>query len=134
VVDPPIPVPDPETSGFWASTAEGVLSLCRCTECRKWMHPPLERCRHCGGPTGFEPASGRGRVYSYIVVHHRAVPGLPVPYVIATVELEDQVGLRMAGIVRAEPDAVRVDAPVQVRLSPVGRSEFVGPEFDLRDP
>jgi uncharacterized protein len=98
------------------------------------MHPPLERCRHCGGPTGFEPASGRGRVYSYIVVHHRAVPGLPVPYVIATVELEDQVGLRMAGIVRAEPDAVRVDAPVQVRLSPVGRSEFVGPEFDLRDP
>jgi uncharacterized OB-fold protein len=127
----PIPIPDPDTAGFWEATSQGHLALCRCQSCQTWMHPSLERCRRCGGPTAFEPVSGRGRVFSFIVVRHPAVPGHKVPYVIALVELEEQAGLRVSGLVHAEPDAVTVDAPVQVRLAPVGESGFQTPEFEL---
>jgi uncharacterized OB-fold protein len=97
------------------------------------MHPPLERCRRCGGPTAFEPVSGRGRVFSFIVVRHQAVPGHQVPYVVALVELEEQPGLRVTSVLQAEPDAVTVGAPVEVRLAPVGESGFRTPEFKLAD-
>jgi uncharacterized OB-fold protein len=127
----PIPIPDPDTAGFWEATSQGRLALCRCQSCRTWMHPSLERCRGCGGPTAFEPVSGRGRVFSFIVVRHPAVPGHAVPYVVALVELEEQAGLRVTGLLHAEPDAVSVDAPVQVRLAPVGESGFRTPEFEL---
>jgi uncharacterized OB-fold protein len=127
----PIPIPDPDTAGFWEATSHGQLALCRCQTCRTWMHPSLERCRRCGAPTAFEPVSGRGRVFSFIVVHHPAVPGHAVPYVVALVELEEQAGLRVSGLLQAEPDAVTVDAPVQVQLAPVGESDYQTPEFDL---
>ena len=61
------------------------------------MHPPLERCRYCGGPTRFHPVSGRGTIYSFIVVRYAVTPGFAeqLPYNVALVELEEQVGLRL---------------------------------------
>jgi uncharacterized OB-fold protein len=127
---PPIPIPDPDTAGFWEATAEGRFALCRCQSCRTWLHPSLERCRRCGGPTAFEPVSGRGRIFSFIVVRHPAVPGHEVPYVVALIELEEQPGLRVSGLLHADPDDITVDALVQVRLAPVGESGFRAPEFE----
>jgi uncharacterized OB-fold protein len=95
------------------------------------MHPPLERCRRCGGPTAFEPVSGRGRVFSFIVVRHQAVPGHQVPYVVALVELEEQAGLRITGVLQADPDKVTVGAPVEVVLAPIGQAGLRAPEFKL---
>jgi uncharacterized OB-fold protein len=129
----PVPIPDPDTEAFWQATAEGQFALCRCGSCRTWMHPPLERCRRCGGPTAFEPVSGRGQVFSFIVVRHQAVPGHPVPYVVALVELEEQTGLRVTGVLQADPDTVTMGAPVEVSLAPVGESGFRTPEFKLAD-
>ena len=72
---PPQPAPDADSAGFWAATAAGELRLCRCADCRRWHQPPLERCPACGGATGFELVSGCGRIKSFIVVRHPAVPG-----------------------------------------------------------
>lgn len=125
----PVPVPDADSAGFWASTRDGVLSIDRCTQCRRWQHPPLEACRHCGQPTRFEPVSGRGEVFSFIVVRQPTVPGHEPPYVVGLVELAEQSGIRLTGVVRAPVDAVHVGMPVEVRLMPVGGGEFRGPEF-----
>jgi len=112
---PPQPAPDADSAGFWQATADGRLALARCTECRHWLMPPLERCRRCGGPVAWEVVRGTGRVHSFIVVHYPAVPGYAedLPYVVGLIELDEQPGLRLsARIVGVEPDAVRIGQPV----------------------
>jgi uncharacterized OB-fold protein len=45
------------------------------------------------------------------------MPAVPVPYVIALVELEEQADLRIAtNIVGCEPDSVHIGLPVDVRF------------------
>jgi uncharacterized OB-fold protein len=132
---PPQPVPDADTAGFWEALAGGRLALCRCQACRSWMHPPLERCRRCGGPTSFEPVSGAGAVHSFIVMHRASVPGLgAVPHVIALVDLDDTPGVRLSGrIAGAGPGDVVVGARVTAHVMAVPGGPFYQPEFILAD-
>ena len=125
----PIPVPDADSAGFWAAARDGTLAIARCTECRTWLHPPLERCRRCGGAITFEPVSGDGTLFSFIVVRHPAVPGHEIPYVVALVELAEQPGLRMTAVLDADPDAVKIGMPVRARLVKVGTDGLQAPEF-----
>jgi hypothetical protein len=75
---PPQPEPDVDTAPFWDATAHGQLLMCRCLECRHSHQPPLERCRRCGGETAFEPISGHGTVYTFIVQRQPAVVGYSI--------------------------------------------------------
>lgn len=121
---PPQPRPNLDTVGFWGALDAGRLAMCRCLDCRRWLQPPLERCRHCGGPTSFEDVSGLGTVHTYTVVRHAAVPGFEdqLPYTVALVELDEQEGLRLpARLVGVEPGAVRVGLELEAVLaSPAG--------------
>jgi uncharacterized protein len=130
---PPQPLPDLDTEGFWEATARGELALCRCRTCGLWLQPPLERCSSCAGPTAFEPVSGTGRVFSYIVVRHPAVTGFEdeLPMVVAMVELDEQVGLRLSARIMAEPDDVEIGARVVAELVPVPGGDFSAPVFHL---
>ena len=75
---------------------------------------------------GFEPVSGRGRVYTYTVTHHRVVPGFDdLPYAVALVELDEQAGLRMLANLPGVPlESIHVGMAVEVvfeRLPDGGR-------------
>ena len=118
---------------FWTSGATGVLRLPRCATCDRWIFPPSLRCPRCGGPAAYAPLSGRGRVFTYTVNHHRFHPDVPVPYVIAIVELEEQPGLRfITNIVGCDPEAVRIGLPVQVDFEAAG--EAWAPVFRPAEP
>jgi hypothetical protein len=126
----PVPLPDPETEGFWVATRAGSLAISRCQSCRLWQHPPTETCRHCGEALAFEEVSGRGAVYTFIVIRQATVPGHQAPYVVALVELEEQAGLRLSATVHAEPDAVQIGMRVQAVLQPVSDDgEVIAPSF-----
>lgn len=127
----PQPLPDPETVGFWESTAAGVLAVCRCAECRTWMHPPLERCRSCAGPVSFEPVSGRARLHSWIRVDRQSVPGPAAPYLIGVAELAEDPAVRLTGVLRVGGEP-RIGVDVTVTLEPVPGGEFVAPVIELR--
>ncbi|HZC53842.1 MAG TPA: OB-fold domain-containing protein [Mycobacterium sp.] len=87
-----------------------------CERCGRWVHPASGDCRACGGPLVARPVSGRGTVFTYTVNHHPYNPEIPVPYVIAIIELAEQSGLRLAAnIVDCEPDSVKCGMPVEVR-------------------
>jgi uncharacterized protein len=119
---PPIPLADPDSEGFWSALSDGRLEICRCVECRTWLQPPLERCRRCGAETAFEPASGRGTVFSYIVVRHPAIPGFVPPYVVAMVEFDEQPGLRLTGVLGMEPADVSIGLAVAAEIREIGTS------------
>jgi uncharacterized OB-fold protein len=56
-------------------------------------------------------------VFTYTVNYQPFSPSVPVPYVIAIVELDEQADLRIAtNIVDCEPDSVCVGLPVEVRF------------------
>ena len=129
---PPQPAPDVDTEGFWEATAEGRLALCRCTECRRWLQPPLERCRHCAGTTAFEEVAGTGTIHSFIVQRQPSVVGYAdeIPYVVALVELDEQAGLRLpTRIVGIEPDSVQVGMRVAAELVPLPGGDYTVPVF-----
>ena len=113
----PVPEADPDSAPFWAGCREGRLLLQRCADCRAFRYPPASRCAACGS-VGSEwvEASGRGRVFSWIVVRHpvpKDVYSDDIPYVVALVTLEE--GPRIAtNVVDCPPEAVRAEMPVRV--------------------
>lgn len=103
------------------------LLIEHCDDCASWAHPPTGRCDDCGGSLMARPVSGRGTVFTYTVNHHPYNPEIPVPYVIAIVELIEQPGLRVAAnIVECEPDSVTCGLPVELRP---GRGGAGAPRF-----
>jgi uncharacterized protein len=101
---------------YWTGGAEGRLLIQRCAPCGRWIHPPVDRCPECGGAElRPEPVSGRGTVFTFTVNRHPFNPTVPVPYVIALVELDEQADLRLTtNIVNCPPEEVKVGMPVQV--------------------
>ena len=111
----PKPQPTPETMHFWEGTRAGELRLQRCDSCQHTYFPPRPFCPKCASrAVSVVRASGRGRLYSY-VIHHRPVPGFSPPYAIAVVELDEGPRM-MSNIVECPqtPEALVLDMPVKV--------------------
>lgn len=116
----PRPQPTPETMHFWEGTHAGELRLQRCHSCRKTYFPPRPFCPECASrDVAMFRASGRGRLYSY-VIHHRPVPGFTPPYAIAVVELDEGPRM-MTNIVDCPqtPEALQLDMPVEVAFEKI---------------
>jgi len=101
---------------FYAFLARGELRLQRCAACGTWRHPPRLRCAHCGSlDVAWEPASGRGHVYSWTTTHRAVDPAFTPPYAILVVELEE--GPRVVANLRGlEPSELVIDLPVVVEI------------------
>jgi hypothetical protein len=118
-----VPIATPVTKPFWEGTAAGELRVQRCGACQTAFLYPRIRCPHCGSDqVNWIRASGRGRLYSY-VINHMAAPGWQgeVPYVIAVVQLEE--GPRMlSNLVGIAPDpaALELDMPLEVTFQARG--------------
>lgn len=108
---------DEHNRPFWTGGADGRLMIAYCAACSRWVSPPTVDCPECGGELVVRPVSGRGRVFTYTVNHQPFNPAVPLPYVIALVELDEQPDLRLAAnIIDCEPDSVRIGLPVEVRF------------------
>jgi len=126
----PAPQPDGDTLAFWRGIREGVLLLQHCTDCRHVQFYQQRICRQCGsGNLDHRPASGRGTVHSFSVVHRAPGPAFKheTPYAVLLVELEE--GPRMiSSLVDAEPTALQFDMPVELVCAPV-TEQVVLPRF-----
>jgi uncharacterized OB-fold protein len=113
----PLPQATPETAEFWAGAQRGELRIQRCRSCQQAYFFPRPFCPTCSSQdVEWFTASGRGRLYSYVIVH-RGAPGFQdaVPYVIAVVELEEGPRM-MTNITGVEPtpENLPLDLPVEV--------------------
>jgi len=111
-----LPVTDIDSEPFWTGGNNGNLLIFRCADCSYYVHPPVHFCPRCEGrKVAPQPVSGRGQVVSFTVNHKQWVPGLPVPYVLALVSIDEQDDVRLAtNIVNCDPEAVHVGMRVSV--------------------
>jgi uncharacterized OB-fold protein len=101
---------------FWEGLRRHELLVQQCSECGRLRFVPSELCPACSSASAaWSRVSGRGRVYTYTVVHRAPTPAYQAeaPYALAYVELDE--GLRMpARLVDVDPAAVEVGMPVEV--------------------
>jgi uncharacterized OB-fold protein len=86
------PTVDATSAEFWHGLERGELLLSRCRSCGRASFPPLPSCPHCASEDlrSF-PGSGRGTLYSWVVVHIAldAAFADEVPYTVVAVDLEE---------------------------------------------
>jgi uncharacterized OB-fold protein len=101
---------------FWQSGRGGELKLSRCSDCGWYIHPSAPICPQCRSRAVAPAAvSGRARVAAFTINRQAWEPGLEAPYVVASVELEEQVGLRLTtNIVNCQAEAVHIGMQVRV--------------------
>lgn len=105
-----------ETQHFWTGGEDGKLHLLHCQDCDTWVHPPQPVCPACTKKNlKPDPVSGRGTVYSYTINRQAWIPGFDPPYIVAIVELEEDVRVRlMTNIIRCDIDKVHIGMKVKV--------------------
>jgi 3-oxo-4,17-pregnadiene-20-carboxyl-CoA hydratase alpha subunit len=118
----PRPAMNQDTQFFWDGAKNRELLIQRCTSCKTLRHPPRTMCGACGSlDWDAVRASGRGEVFSYVVMHHPPVPGLEMPYVVALVELEEGTRI-VTSIPGATADDVKIGMPVEVDFLAIDES------------
>lgn len=117
---PQLPLPELEeaTKFYWDFARRHKLAILRCRKCGTFIHLPRPLCRACLS-TDLEPfvVSGRGRVYSYTIVHYIFHPAFAqrVPYIVALVELEEDPAVRIiCNIVECSRERIRSGMEVEV--------------------
>jgi uncharacterized OB-fold protein len=126
----PLPIRTPDNARYWDSAKEHALKLQRCGQCGKFRYPPGPFCPSClSDDFQWQPVSGRGTIYSFIIVHQRYDPSFAedLPYNVAVVQLEEGPRLvtNIAGIAN---EAISVGMPVRVTYEDV-TEEFTLPKF-----
>ena len=125
----PLPGISDDTRFFWDGARAGKLLIQRCKGCGLLRHPPGPVCPDCHS---FEwdtvEASGRGTVYSFVVMHYPEVPPFDHPNPIVLVELEEGTRL-ISQIVGIQPGEVRIGQAVQVEFNSFNDGELVLPQF-----
>ena len=111
-----LPQSDPLTQTFWDAARRHELVIQECGACGKLRHPPTGTCSECGSETiGWRRLSGRGTLYSYVIVHQTALAGWrgAVPYNIVQVTPEDAPGIRLYGnVVDFDDSQLKVGLPL----------------------
>lgn len=114
---------------FWEGVKAGKLMIQRCTGCGELHHPPGPVCPHCHS---FEweavQASGRGEVYSFVVMHYPEVPPFEYPNPVGLIELDEGVRL-IAQLVGVKPGEIQIGQKVQVEFAQFDDGALTLPQF-----
>lgn len=115
-VEKPLPRPSEDSAPFWDAAAKGELRLQKCGQCGLVRFPPAILCAQClSEKSEWVAVSGRGTVYSWIVVHQSQHPAFnaDVPYNVAIIQLEEGPRLH-TNIVECSNDRIHIGMPVEV--------------------
>ena len=116
---------------FWEGFEANELRIQECNSCKKLQHPPAPVCMHCHSfDLGYKVASGKGELYSFVVMHYPHVAPFDSPNPIGLIELEEGVRIP-AGLIGLE-DGVspKIGQQVQVEYHTFD-GELTLPQFRL---
>ncbi|GAB2658740.1 thiolase C-terminal domain-containing protein [Nocardia goodfellowii] len=112
----PLPLLTLDNEFFWSSGADGRLRIQECLSCAALIHPPQPVCRYCRGhELGVRVVSGFGTLAGFTVNERFGGPGLPAPYVVAQVALEDDPRVRLTtNVIDCDPADLVLGLRVEV--------------------
>jgi len=132
------PLPDvtwPYTAEFWAAADRHELRIPVCDTCGRYRWYPKATCLYCDGePYSWSEVSGRGTLFSWVVVAHPFLPQFAdmVPYVPALVALEEDPAVRVpTRMVDCDPADLTFDMPVTVTFREIA---FTGVDGSVTAP
>lgn len=113
---------------FWQGCQRGEFLLQRCPRSGRW-HWPAVSDPETGGALEWVPASGRGAIHTFTVLHKAYQPDYAdrVPYNVIVVELEEGP-LFHSNLIGCDNAAIRVGMPVEVVFDRVD-DELTLPRF-----
>ena len=107
---------DHDTKAYYRGLLARTLLINRCQDCGTWHFPPRPVCASCWSRRVVATeVSGRGVIHLLMVLHQG--PGIDpqTPQPVATVELEEQPGLRVSTtIVNASREELHIGMPVEL--------------------
>jgi acetyl-CoA acetyltransferase/uncharacterized OB-fold protein len=134
----PLPQLTLDNEFFWTSGADGKLRILQCESCSSYIHPPQPVCRYCRGVRGDAPfappgdssrghalapaeVSGYATLIGFTVSHRFTHPGLPSPYVVAQVALEEDPRVRLiTNAVQCSPEDLSLGMRMEVVFEQAG--------------
>lgn len=119
--DRPRPQPTLDDVEFFEATARGELRFQRCSDCQTWRHYPRPVCPECQSPRfSWELSSGRGRIYTWSVVHGPTLPAFrdDLPYNVVDVLMEEGVHFQ-SQLLDCPADEITADMQVEAVFVPL---------------
>jgi uncharacterized OB-fold protein len=129
----PLPQVGPEMAPFFEAARRQELVVQRCAGCGTLRFPARPICSRClGREAVWVPASGRGTVFSFAVMHQANHPGFAaeVPYAVVVIELEEGPRV-LSNLVGCAVGDIRIGLPVEVVFEEV-TAEVTLPKFRPR--
>ena len=117
----PLPQPGLDNREFYEAAKRGELRFQRCADCGAWRHYPRPLCPRClSRRHAWERASGRGRVYTWTIVHGPTPPAFQdqLPYNVVDVLMDEGVHFQ-SQLLDCPPEEIRADLPVEAVFVPV---------------
>jgi hypothetical protein len=115
-IEKPLPRPSEDSAPYWEAANKGELRMQKCGECGHVRFPPSLLCARClSDKARWVKLSGRGKVYSWIVIHQSQHPAFnaDTPYNVAIIELEEGPRLH-SNIVGCANEDIHIGMPVEV--------------------
>ena len=112
----PVPAITPEMRPYFDGAKRQQLWIQRCTTCGTHRWPARPLCSQClSDAAAWVHASGRGEVFSFVVMHQVYHPGFAaeVPHAVVIVKLAEGPKL-ISNLVGVDPHAIRIGMPVRV--------------------
>ncbi|WP_329320898.1 thiolase C-terminal domain-containing protein [Streptomyces sp. NBC_01262] len=112
----PLPQLTGENEFFWTSGADGRLRFQECGSCAALIHPPQPVCRYCRAhESGIRVVSGFATLIGFTVNHRFSLPGMPAPYVVAQVAIEEDPRVRLTtNAVECDPGQLELGMRMEV--------------------
>ena len=126
----PLPQPTALSQPHWDACRDGKLVVQRCAQCAAYIFIPQPRCTSCqSADLAWVESSGRGRVYSFSVVHRAPRPQFEIPYIVAIIAMDEGWHM-LTNLLDCAPEAVAIGQAVKVRFKKMN-AEITLPYFVL---
>lgn len=129
----PLPVMEGLAGEFYGWCKEEDLHFQKCTSCDTFRHVPREMCAECNSfEWEWARSTGRGTVYTWVVVNRALHPAFSrdAPYADVVVEMEEGVRL-LSTVVDCPPEELEIGMPVELTYDPV-TEDITLPRFKRR--
>ena len=124
---------DRDNAFFYRGLLDRQVLMLRCADCGWWHHPAGPVCPRCWSSAVSPTAiSGAGTIHLLIRLHQGPpAPGIDyiTPHPVATVELDEQDGLRFTACLTGDHAAARIGD--RVRLTWIERAGVAVPAFEV---